>query len=69
MCPAMLNGWLSGWSFRTPFDRPGDFYSAKGMREAVELQALPLPPSAAGEAGTVFKNTWQWLEEMQRILP
>ncbi len=37
VCPAMLTGWLSGWSFLPTFDRPNEFYSAPEMKEAVEL--------------------------------
>ena len=37
VCATMLNGWLSGWSFRPTFDRPADFYTADEMREPVEL--------------------------------
>jgi len=37
VCATMLNGWLSGWSFRPTFDRPVDFYTAGEMREPTEL--------------------------------
>jgi endo-1,4-beta-mannosidase len=37
VCTTMLNGWLSGWSFRPTFDRPTDFYTATEIREPVEL--------------------------------
>lgn len=37
VCVTMLTGWLSGWSFRPTFDRPGDFYTAAELVAPVEL--------------------------------
>jgi endo-1,4-beta-mannosidase len=36
VCPALLTGWLSGWAFRTTFDRQEGFYAAEKLREPVE---------------------------------